>query len=144
MRNLLVPFDGSNSARRALRHAIELAKAAAPTTVHVLYLYEEPIAYALGEVAVYFPRDELLAYEQQQSEAVLEAAAATLKEAGVPFSTEGRLGAIADGIVRRSEEVHCDGIVMGTHGRSAIGSLLMGSVAMRVVHLAKVPVTLVK
>lgn len=35
-------------------------------------------------------------------------------------------------------------IVMGTHGRSALGGLLLGSVAQRVVHLAKVPVLLVK
>jgi nucleotide-binding universal stress UspA family protein len=33
---------------------------------------------------------------------------------------------------------------MGTHGRGAVGSLLIGSVAQRVVHLAKVPVLLVK
>lgn len=35
-------------------------------------------------------------------------------------------------------------IVMGTHGRNVLGGLLLGSVAQRVVHLAKVPVLLVK
>lgn len=144
MKNLLVPFDGSASASRALDYAIALAKAAPAATVHVVHAYEEPIAYAYGEVAAYFPRDELLAYEQQQSQAVLDAATARLKEAAVPFTAEARLGPVADMIIKRANEVSCDGIVMGTHGRTAIGSLVMGSVATRVVHLAKSPVTLVK
>ncbi len=47
-------------------------------------------------------------------------------------------------IVKRAQEVACDGIVMGTHGRSAIANLVMGSVARASMHLARVPVTLVK
>jgi nucleotide-binding universal stress UspA family protein len=38
----------------------------------------------------------------------------------------------------------CDGIVMGTRGMSAVGNLVMGSVATKVIHLTKLPVTLVK
>ena len=47
-------------------------------------------------------------------------------------------------IVKRPEELNCDGIVMGTRGMGAIGNLVMGSVATKVVHLTKLPVTLVK
>ena len=65
-------------------------------------------------------------------------------EAGVAYTSEILIGNAAEKIVKRAEELGCDGIVIGTQGRGAIGSLLMGSVAMKVVHLTTLPVTLVK
>ena len=47
-------------------------------------------------------------------------------------------------IVKRAEELGCDGIIMGTQGRGTVGRLLLGSVAAKVEHLTKLPVTLVK
>lgn len=143
MKNLLIPFDGSESAGRALEHAIALARMTT-ATVHVIHVYEEPAAYALGEVAVYFPRDELMSYLREASEALRDAAAARLRAAGVPCVAESRVGPVAESIVDYAKTQHCDAIIMGTHGRSALGGLLMGSVATRVVHLTPVPVTLVK
>jgi nucleotide-binding universal stress UspA family protein len=59
-------------------------------------------------------------------------------------STRGEQGAAATEIVRVAQELAVDEIVMGTHGRGAVGGLFLGSVAQRVVHLSKVPVLLVK
>ncbi len=47
-------------------------------------------------------------------------------------------------IARLASELDCDLIVMGTHGRGRIAGLVMGSVAMKVVHVATLPVMLVK
>ena len=47
-------------------------------------------------------------------------------------------------LAKRAEELGCDEIIMGTRGMGAIGNLVMGSVATKVVHLAGIPVTLVK
>jgi nucleotide-binding universal stress UspA family protein len=47
-------------------------------------------------------------------------------------------------ILRAAEEFHCDMIVLGTHGRTAIGRLLMGSVAEAILHGAQCPVLIVK
>jgi nucleotide-binding universal stress UspA family protein len=47
-------------------------------------------------------------------------------------------------ILRVADEVHADLIVMGTHGRTGLGRLLMGSVAEQVVHKARCPVLTVK
>ena len=47
-------------------------------------------------------------------------------------------------IVSCAETLGCDGIVMGTRGMGAIGNLVAGSVATKVIHLTKLPVTLVK
>jgi nucleotide-binding universal stress UspA family protein len=54
------------------------------------------------------------------------------------------VGEPAAEIVRLADERGVDQIVMGTHGRGAVVSLFLGSVAQRVVHLSKVPVLLVK
>jgi nucleotide-binding universal stress UspA family protein len=61
-----------------------------------------------------------------------------------PIETVLRRGFAPDGIVAAAEEMDCDLIVMGTHGRTALGRLLMGSVAEHVLPKASCPVLLVK
>jgi nucleotide-binding universal stress UspA family protein len=51
---------------------------------------------------------------------------------------------VAQTIAKHADELGCDGIVMGSHGRGAMGSLVLGSVSTKVIHWTKVPVTLVK
>jgi len=82
--------------------------------------------------------------QRQNSEALLGAAEMVLKEADVPHTKEVLVGDIAEVIARRADELGRDSIVMGTRGMTAIGGLVMGSVATKVVHAANVPVTLVK
>jgi nucleotide-binding universal stress UspA family protein len=54
------------------------------------------------------------------------------------------VGEAAAEIVRAADECGAEVIVLGTRGRGSLGSLFLGSVAQRVVHLAAVPVLLVK
>jgi nucleotide-binding universal stress UspA family protein len=138
----LVPFDGSDNALRALRHAISMAQEHRPIEIHVVTVHEEPEAY--GYIEAYVPREKMAELQRQNSEARLEAAEQVLKDAGVPYVKEILIGHVAEAIARRADELGCDGIVMGTRGMTAIGSLVMGSVATRVVHAAHMPVTLVK
>lgn len=139
---LLVPVDGSENAMRALRHAVALAKAIPSSSIHVVTAHEEPIVF--GEVAVYVSREKVAELQRKQSEGPLSMAVQVLEAAGVAHSREILEGSIAHAIARRADELGCDGIVMGTRGMTALGGLLMGSVATRVIHLANVPVTLVK
>jgi nucleotide-binding universal stress UspA family protein len=67
-----------------------------------------------------------------------------VKASGVPYTSEILVGETASLIVSSAEQHGCDGIVMGTRGMGAIGNLVMGSVATKVVHLSRLPVTLVK
>lgn len=142
MQTLLVPVDGSENSLRALRHAISRAKTNGAISIHLVSAHEEPIVF--GEVAVYVSKEKIDELQRKQSESVLEAAARELTAAGVPHTKEILVGPIAQTIARRADELGCDGIVMGTRGMSAMGGLLLGSVAMKVVHATKVPVTLVK
>jgi len=50
----------------------------------------------------------------------------------------------SDEILRVAEEIHCDMIVLGTHGRTGLGRLLLGSVSEQVVRRANCPVTTVR
>lgn len=142
MRKLLVPVDGSETSLRALRHAISIAQTNGPVTLHVVSVHEEPIIF--GEVAVYVSREKIAELQRKQCEGPLNVAAGLLDKAGVQYTKDVLEGPIAETIAKRADELGCDGIVMGTRGMSALGDLILGSVAIKVLHAAKVPVTLVK
>lgn len=142
MPKVLVPFDGSKSALHALQYAIKLAQRNRLVSIHLVNAHEEPIVY--GEIEVYMSHEKFAQLQREHSTAVLAIAEKRLKKAAVPYTKEILVGNIAEVIAQRAERLRCDSIVMGTRGMSAIASLVMGSVATKVVHLANVPVTLIK
>jgi nucleotide-binding universal stress UspA family protein len=142
MLKLLIAIDGSEHARQAIVAAGRLAKAGARLDVLLLNVGESPRFY--GEVPAY---DYEAAEREQraQQEELLEAALTQARACGLePVATQSAVGAPAQEIVRVAAEHGVDQIVMGTRGRNALAGLLVGSVAQRVVHLAEVPVLLVK
>ena len=54
------------------------------------------------------------------------------------------MGPVAPTIADYAAEQGCDSIVMGTHGRGGLADLFLGSVAAKVIHLTRLPVTLIK
>ena len=98
-----------------------LAKASPDASIHLVHVHEEPLIY--GEIAVYVPRARMEELQRANSEGMLAAAEAA---------------------ARHAERLGCDAIVVGRHGKSTIGDLLMGSVAMKVLHLTPLPVLLVR
>ncbi len=139
---ILVPLDGSSCALRALQHAIDMTKRASDGILYVVHAHEEPLIY--GEIAVYVPRETMAELQRKQSESVLHAAEPLLKAAGIAYETEIRVGPTAQVIAERASALGCNAIVMGTHGLTALGKILMGSIATKVIHLTDIPVTLVK
>jgi nucleotide-binding universal stress UspA family protein len=142
MHKLLVPIDGSDHALRALDYALRLAKEDGPFELHIITVQSEPNVY--GEIQVYITEERMAQLQRKHSEDILAPALEAAKKIGAAFTSEIAVGSAAPMIVKRAEELGCDGIVMGTQGRGAVGSVLMGSVALKVVHLTKLPVTLVK
>lgn len=138
---VLVPIDGSSSSLRALARAIAIAK----LTRGVVHLISVQPAYdEYGMVPAYLSKGKHRELMGARAQAALAPAIAKLKRAGVHHITHTVYGDTAEVIVRAARRLHCDSIIMGTRGMGAIGSLLIGSVANRVIHLATVPVTLVK
>jgi len=77
-------------------------------------------------------------------EAGVQRAKALLEAANIRCQAHIVLGDPAGCIAAYATETRCDEIIMGTRGMGAVGNLVLGSVARKVVHLAAVPVTLVK
>jgi nucleotide-binding universal stress UspA family protein len=141
MRRILVPVDGSEPALRALAFAADRAEEAGGV-VHVLTVH--PPLRAHGAPEIYAGQERLQQLAMQHDEQVLATAMKHLRGRRLECTQESREGEPAEIIARRAEELGCDAIVMGTRGMGLVGSLVMGSIATKVVHLSAVPVTLVK
>jgi universal stress protein A len=74
----------------------------------------------------------------------LRVAKLALSMTGIPVDYQARSGAPGPEIVLVAEQIQADLIVMGTHGRSGISRILMGSIAEHVLRHAHCPVLTVK
>lgn len=141
MSKILIPVDGSPSSARAAEFVARLARASADVEVHVVNVQ------AMGDdwkVRRLYDSEELVRMEREWAESALQPARDVLTAAGVAIREHFERGDVAKTIVALAESLGCDQIVMGTRGMTALGGLVLGSVATKVLHLAPVPVTLVK
>lgn len=141
---ILVPIDVSETSRRALQEAIKIADGKAQ--LRLVYVIEE--GYALdAEGYAFIDYAALQEAFRQTGERALAQAAKTVQRAGLTAET-----AVLDVPGEHTANVidndalgwKADLIVIGTHGRSGVGRLLLGSVAEHVVRGASIPVLLVR
>lgn len=143
MRKVLVAFDGSDNARRALQYVIDLVRDnGLALEVHLVNVQHEPVIY--GEYVTASMLDELNESLLAKSRSLLEEAASQLRTAGITHETHALLGNIAEQVSETVKRLGCDTVVMGTRGLGSFSGLVLGSVANRVVHEVSVPVVLVK
>ena len=134
---ILVPTDGSDVADAAAAHAVALA-AAVGADLHVLYVVD---ADAMGLVRPsQLDVDEVRTSLSEAGERTAGAVADAAEEAGVEAETVVRVGAPDEAISEYAEEAAVDVIVMGTHGRSGLDRVILGSVTERVIRGSKIPV----
>lgn len=142
MRKVLIPFDGSDGARRALDYAIAFFKEYGRLDVHLLNVQDEPVVY--GDYLTASLLDSLRKAAMRAADEVLAEGRGACEAVGLSCQTHAALGAIADQVGLAVERLGCDTVIMGTRGMGAVANLVMGSVATRVVHTVAVPVVLVK
>lgn len=140
MLNVLVPVDGSDSSHRAVRHLIDLVKNGERMEVHLVNV--QPILS--GHVSMFVTAEMVENFRREEGEQAAQAARGLLDEAGVGYVFRIEAGHIAETLAQYAQDHDIDKIVMGTRGMGAISNLVLGSVATKVIHLATVPVTLVK
>jgi universal stress protein A len=139
---ILVPVDFSVHSAEATRVAADLAKRFG-SGLTLVYVYD-PLASALPDGFAMMPQAEvdilLEAFRAQ-----LAASQRAALDAGAPrVDTKLLQGFVAGQIVDFASRGEFDLIVMGTHGRTGLQHLIMGSTAERVVRLAGCPVLTVK
>ncbi|NHN43081.1 universal stress protein [Halorubellus sp. JP-L1] len=142
-RHVLVPFDESNGSEHALEHALEQHPDATITLLHVVDLMEAGYSTPVDGTLPGFWEDWFES-EKAQAEELFEGARARASEAGVEVETETVVGRPTRAINDYAEEHDVDHVVMGSHGRSGVSRVLLGSVAEGVVRRAPVPVTVVR
>ncbi|MEW5786598.1 MAG: universal stress protein [Pseudomonadota bacterium] len=141
MQKVLIPIDGSPGSERAVRHVVALGCLSCPLDVHLLHV-QPPVS---GWEVKHFLRDtEIESMQAALAEEATQAARTILDEAKLTYTLHHEVGEVAETIAAFSEKCGCDQIVMGTRGMGSLEGLLLGSISTKVLHLVKVPVTLVK
>ena len=137
--HVLVPMDESPLARAALGEALELFPESEVTVLHVIDYVEQQYG-----VRMIIPQDELEQRARNQAETLFERAREIAADHDARVETETRVGNPRRVIVDYVESEDVDIVVMGSHGRSTVSKLFLGSVAEGVLRQAPVPVTIVR
>lgn len=141
MRTIIVPVDASDCSERVIQEIVKLSRQGGPADLHLVNV--QPRIFT--ESALMFTdASKIDTYYYDQSGKALASAEKALQSAGLAFTSHRLVGPVAETIVSKARELNADGIVMGTHGHGKLTGMLLGSVSNKVLHLAPMPVTLVR
>lgn len=136
---ILVAVDGSKPSLKAVQLLVE----------HCDWYREPPevelvtVHLPVPKVAP-IPKSQLDRYYAEEGGAMLAAAKKKLAAAGVPYRARILVGPIAESLVKQAKRERCDLIYIGTRGMTGLGAALIGSTAIKVLHISEIPVLLVK
>lgn len=126
---ILVAVDGSKIGKRALHIALEEARLW-KARVHVIYVVETGLFSSLPMDSTWEIMYSMLEKEGQET---LDEAKEQAEAKGVQLESYIRQGHAGNEIIKASKEVKADLIVVGSHGKSEVDRLLLGSVSSFVV-----------
>ncbi len=132
---ILCATDGTEHADRALRYATELAHQDS-SRLHIVHVTERLLGGRLSGENVFLNEAEI--------DDTIEAQTARIAtETGVDASlyvVKGTTSHVAEQLAQIAEDLDADVIVVGTHGRTPLGGLVLGSVTQRLLHATSRPV----
>ncbi|USI87977.1 universal stress protein [Acinetobacter johnsonii] len=141
--NILVPVDGSETSYAAVAQAAELAKAFGGKITVVQVLALDP--YIAAEYISATQTNDLIERARISVLKTLEEAAAKFSDLGIPVEAKLLEGQVVHReIIREAETSKADLIVIGSHGRTGLKRLFLGSVAQSVLGEAHIPVLVVR
>lgn len=141
-KHIALPTDGSKLAGKGVKAGVKLAKSlgARVTGVYVIPPYSPPM-YAEGVSVRGTSPQQYKARTEREAKKALAVVEIEAQAAGVPFAARIVTASRPyDGILRGARAAKCDAIAMSTHGRGALGGLLLGSETQRVLAHSKLPV----
>ncbi len=139
---ILIPLDGSANANRALDYVI--GNIAAYKEPPQLLLLNVQWNVATGNVKLFINQETINDYYREQGLAALQQGRAALDAAGLPYQYHISIGTPAEAIVQYANEQKTDLIVMCKQGQGGLQTLLLGSAVNKVLHLAAMPVLLIR
>lgn len=145
-KNILVPYDGSEHARKALLQAIDLAQAGDGTKLYLATVCNMVSAMSNFDqvsIAEGCLTSKLTEDLENQCKNDLKEAEARIPQ-GVPYETLYEVGSPGPVLLDMAEQHKCDLIVMGSRGLGPLKGIFMGSVSSYLVSRAKCPVLIVK
>jgi universal stress protein A len=138
IKRIVVPTDFSALSEEAIETALDFARELGATVdlVHVATEMTYPLPPPMEVVTL--PVD--IASAVQEASSRLATQEESLRGRGVTCESTVLVGQADKEIVSHADKTHADLIIMGTHGRSGLGHVLIGSVAEKVVQHAHCPV----
>lgn len=139
--HVLVGFDGSTLAEHALDFALRRFPDARVTALYAIDPVDSVVAVEAGGLNV---SEGWVAERRQEAESVLSAARSFAEEVSATVEGDYVFGRPSKAIVEYAAEHDVDHVVLGSHGRTGVERLVLGSVAEHVVRSASMPVTVVR
>lgn len=137
---ILLPVKSLHSARTALEYVMR-RKICERSLIHLLNV-QRPIL--IGEITQFHTESMISRARQIMGREVLRPIQALLDAEGIDHTSSVIMGDPAETIAQYAATQGLTSIVMSTRGMSAVGNVMFGSVAAKVIHITDVPVTLIK
>lgn len=138
---ILVAMDGSTYSVKACRWAMNLSRALRVPPKICLLNADEPLS---NSVAIRIGATEAARYHRENAEYALKKGRALLERAGLRWTEEARIGHPAKVILEVAKRYKADLIVMGSHGRTPLKSLVLGSVTSKVIAETAIPIAVIR
>ena len=144
--NILVPVDFSEHSKKTIEYATQLAALTGATIkiLHVLQMPEFPAAFYQGLHMAHDPVKTNVEAAKLAASSLLSQLSEQIFAKGLEAEAVLRVGNPREEILSAAKEMSVDLIVIGSHGHSGLGLVLLGSTAERVVQYAPCPVLVVK
>ena len=140
---ILLAADGSKYSIDAAKFLItHMDWAREKPQVHLLYVH--PPVPKLSGLGAVVGKKQLERYYQEEGAEALAAAKQVLDAAKIAYTASVLVGPPAETIIAYAKRERCDLLLIGHRGVSAAASMVLGSVASKVLHLSSIPVLLVK
>src|SRR5262245_43225951 len=136
---ILVAVDGSKPSLKAVQFLIDHVEALSERPEIELATVHLPVP-AVTRVS----KAQLQKYYDEECEMRLASSKKLLDAAGFAYQARALVGQVAESIVKHAKDKRCNLIYIGTRGLSPLGGALVGSTAIKVLHLSDLPVLLVK
>jgi nucleotide-binding universal stress UspA family protein len=139
---ILLAVDGSKCSLQGVRNLIAHARWYR-TKPRVELVNVQPVLPYEGRASHVLGAEQVQRYYREEGEKALARARKMLDAARIKYKAHVLIGPVAQTLTKQAKARRCDVILMGTHGRTLAGQLVLGSVALKVLQIARVPVQLV-